>query len=153
MTTVKQQRKPRPWRVHPIWRGIGCVMIILIPIMSYAVGDILTNNIEFVSSFFDQMSFFRKDVDLLAWVDPVAGAIPQVSNQLYALKESLAIQPISYFWGKMLIMIVLSMVLFAAFSILYSIVFKLTGPSPYGQLDVKPERYRRKKTGIKKIKY
>ena len=26
----------RPYRVHPIWRGIGCFMMVLIPVMSYA---------------------------------------------------------------------------------------------------------------------
>ena len=24
-----------PWRIHPIWRGIGCVFIIIFPIMAY----------------------------------------------------------------------------------------------------------------------
>ena len=153
--SVKQQEKPRPWRVHPIWRGIGCVMIVLIPIMSYLIGDFLTNDFEQVRIFFNQMSFFRKNVDLLAWIDPVANAVPQIRDQMLAFKTTLAesITPIPYFWGKMLITFVLSMILFALLSILYSIIFKLTGPSPYGQLDVKPERYKRKKTNIKKIKY
>jgi len=34
--TSMQQPKERPYKVHPIWRGIGCLMIILIPLMSYA---------------------------------------------------------------------------------------------------------------------
>lgn len=24
------------WKIHPVWRGIGCIMIILLPAMSYA---------------------------------------------------------------------------------------------------------------------
>ena len=28
--------KERPWTIHPIWRGIGCIWLILLPIMSYA---------------------------------------------------------------------------------------------------------------------
>ena len=28
--------KRRPWKVHPVWRGIGCFMAILIPIMAWA---------------------------------------------------------------------------------------------------------------------
>ncbi|MDI6814327.1 MAG: hypothetical protein QMD10_12455, partial [Desulfitobacteriaceae bacterium] len=28
--------KERPWTVHPIWRGIGCLMFLIIPVMSYA---------------------------------------------------------------------------------------------------------------------
>ena len=34
-------RKERPWRIHPIWRGIGCLMIVLIPIFSFLVADAL----------------------------------------------------------------------------------------------------------------
>ncbi len=34
-------RKERPWRVHPIWRGIGCFLAILIPFFAFAVGDLL----------------------------------------------------------------------------------------------------------------
>ena len=153
MSSVRRQEKPRPWRVHPIWRGIGCVMIVLIPIISYAIGDIVTTNVESVQLFFNQMGFFRKSVDLLAWMNTIANAIPQIADQTIALKASLALDPIPYFWGKMLICFVLSMILFAFLSILYSIVFSITGPSTYGQLDVKPKRYKRRKSNIKKIKY
>lgn len=24
------------WKIHPVWRGIGCIMIFLLPAMSYA---------------------------------------------------------------------------------------------------------------------
>jgi hypothetical protein len=33
-TTVRP--KERPWSIHPIWQGIGCLMMVLIPLMSYA---------------------------------------------------------------------------------------------------------------------
>lgn len=32
----RQEIEERPWVVHPIWRGIGFILIILIPILSYA---------------------------------------------------------------------------------------------------------------------
>jgi len=32
--------KERPWKIHPIWQGIGCLMVVLIPIISYA-GSVL----------------------------------------------------------------------------------------------------------------
>ena len=153
MSSVRRQEKPRPWRVHPIWRGIGCVMIVLIPIISYAIGDIVTANMEAVRQFFNQMGLFRRSVDLLAWMDVIADAVPQIAAQTRDLKATLALDPIPYFWGKMLICFVLSMVLFAFLSILYSIIFTITGPSPYGQMDVKPKRYKRRKSNVKRIKY
>lgn len=32
---------PFPWRVHPIWRGIGFLLLILIPIISYGLAELL----------------------------------------------------------------------------------------------------------------
>jgi hypothetical protein len=37
--------KKRKWKVHPVWRGIGLLMMILIPIMAWAAADVfLTEN-------------------------------------------------------------------------------------------------------------
>ena len=33
---VHQKPKERKWRVHPFWRGFGCLWFILMPIMSFA---------------------------------------------------------------------------------------------------------------------
>jgi hypothetical protein len=33
-TTV--QKPKAPWKIHPIWQGIGCVMMVIIPLVSYA---------------------------------------------------------------------------------------------------------------------
>lgn len=34
-STVVEPKK-RPWKIHPIWQGIGCLLMLLIPIISYA---------------------------------------------------------------------------------------------------------------------
>ncbi len=31
-----QQVKERRWKIHPIWRGLGFLLIILVPLMSFA---------------------------------------------------------------------------------------------------------------------
>ena len=40
-TQYEKPRKERPWKIHPVWRGIGCVMLVLIPIMAYAGASLL----------------------------------------------------------------------------------------------------------------
>ena len=35
--------KERPWSIHPIWQGIGCLMMVLIPLMSYAGAVLLVD--------------------------------------------------------------------------------------------------------------
>jgi len=37
------QPKKRPWTIHPVWQGIGCLMMILIPLMSYAGAVLLVD--------------------------------------------------------------------------------------------------------------
>lgn len=37
-----RKREERPWKVHPVWRGIGCIWMILVPILSYAGAWIFT---------------------------------------------------------------------------------------------------------------
>jgi hypothetical protein len=37
----RRGRGPFPWRVHPIWRGIGCLLLILVPIIAYGITDVL----------------------------------------------------------------------------------------------------------------
>lgn len=37
--------------VHPIWRGIGCILIIIIPTLAYIISTILINNRESIPWF------------------------------------------------------------------------------------------------------
>lgn len=41
-TSHVQTKDTRQWKVHPIWRGFGCLMLILLPIMSFAGAKIIT---------------------------------------------------------------------------------------------------------------
>jgi hypothetical protein len=40
--TQYQRREERPWKVHPIWRGLGCIWMVLLPVMAYAGAWTLT---------------------------------------------------------------------------------------------------------------
>ena len=37
------QPKQKPWKIHPVWQGIGCLMMVLIPLISYAGAVLLVN--------------------------------------------------------------------------------------------------------------
>jgi hypothetical protein len=37
----RPKQKERPWKVHPIWRGIGCIMMVIIPIVSFVIAEAL----------------------------------------------------------------------------------------------------------------
>jgi hypothetical protein len=40
-TAGRQSRGPFPWRVHPIWRGIGCLLLIVAPVVAFGLADTL----------------------------------------------------------------------------------------------------------------
>lgn len=36
----QRHRGPLTWRLHPIWRGIGLILLILIPVISFGLAEI-----------------------------------------------------------------------------------------------------------------
>lgn len=42
----RSSRSPFPWRVHPIWRGIGCAFLVIVPIISLGLADWLIAQID-----------------------------------------------------------------------------------------------------------
>jgi hypothetical protein len=124
-----QQSKSMPTRrVHPIWRGIGCVMLLLIPIVSYAAAD----------------TFFDNSSDLMIFGSTV---FPRQGN-LYHVYYSIPL------WGDSVLRISLfhliftlffSVIGFMIFSLIYAIVYRFTGPPTYGPTDAPPVRRSRRK--------
>lgn len=37
----RKARSPFPWSVHPIWRGIGCLLLIVLPFVAYGLMDVI----------------------------------------------------------------------------------------------------------------
>ena len=107
--------KPRPWRIHPIWRGIGCLILILLPIIAFAGAKVLV-----------QMNSRRNWVSISK---ELAGSIvvPVIGRVLYA---------------DLAVMIILIVIGFGLLTVLYALMYRLFGPPTYGPLDVPPERRR-----------
>jgi hypothetical protein len=110
-TYRRQTSKPRPWSVHPIWRGIGCILIILIPIISFAGAKILV-----------QENMKQK------WVQ-----IPDELRGFFFL-PSLG----QVFFADLAVAIILMVIGFGLMTIIYALIYRIFGPSPYGPMDVPP---------------
>jgi hypothetical protein len=149
---VRKAEKPRPWKIHPIWRGLGCIMMILIPIIAYAASSLVVENIDAVKAFLTKVYITSISVDLLAWTNYIVQYVPQISEQVATVKQALNLKPVDYFWGKVMLAVVFSLILFAILSIFYSLIFSISGGSPRSPLDVEPERYKKKKK-TKRAKY
>lgn len=100
--------------VHPIWRGIGCVFLVLIPIMSY----------------FGSLVFLQ--------YGPQYGLTRWISSDLLAKGAD----PLLYV--KIGLTIVISLIFYAIFMIITFIINRLFGNPMYGPLDAPQELYKGK---------
>ncbi|MFU8772438.1 MAG: hypothetical protein ACNA8H_08475 [Anaerolineales bacterium] len=114
---IRHSFPPRPWTVHPVWRGIGCVFMVVLPIMAYVISVILVRE-----NFIQQWVQIPREL-------AISITIPNV-GQIYLLDILLA-----------LVLLVIGM---ALFTIIYSAIYRLFGPPRYGPLDVPPPKYRKK---------
>ena len=105
----------RPWTVHPVWRGIGCLMMIIIPVLSYA-GAVLIVQENVKQGWLPVPAEFSRAI-----------AIPFLGN-------------VEYLFANLLVTIVLSLIGFGIFTSLYSLMYSMLGPSQYGPLDSPPLR-------------
>ncbi|PKO01980.1 MAG: hypothetical protein CVU43_10370 [Chloroflexi bacterium HGW-Chloroflexi-5] len=98
--------KEKP-KIHPVWRGIGCLMIIVIPVFSYFTANFLINT---------RYAF--------SWV-----LIPQdlIFTQL---KDPLL-------WVKIFYAVIIALLLFLIMGIITFVIDKFFGPRKRGPYDVK----------------
>ncbi len=110
----------RPWKIHPIWRGIGCLMMILIPIMAYAGAVILVQaNLE------------------QGWLPMPRELIQTVTLPLMGEVEQ--------FYVVVIVTALLMIIGFGVVTILYSLIYSAVGPPRLGPLDAPPVRNSPKK--------
>jgi hypothetical protein len=107
---------PRPWDIHPIWRGIGCILFLVGPIIAFAAAHILVDTI------IEQN-----------WI-----AVPYEMSGTIVLP--FVNYPIHHFFADLLVAALLLLLGFALIMIVYSVIYGFLGPSRYGPLDSPPIR-------------
>ncbi|HLA97320.1 MAG TPA: hypothetical protein VJL34_02615 [Anaerolineales bacterium] len=113
----QSRQAEKPWDIHPIWRGIGCLMMLLVPVMSYAGAVLLVEANQ-------EKGWIVMPRELMAKISvPVIG-------------------PVEHLWGNLLFALALSLIGFALLTALYALVYQFIGPPRYGPLDAPPERRR-----------
>jgi hypothetical protein len=108
--------KKRPWKVHPIWRGIGCILIILVPILSY-IGAVMLVEMNMAES----------------WVPSPAVFMQTVTMPVFNV-------PVPHLYANLVVAGVLILVGYAGLMVLYAIIYSIVGPSQLGPLDAEPLR-------------
>ena len=123
-----RQRDQRPWKINPVWRGIGCFLILLVPVMSwYATSLFLQTNQKVV----------------LPWELTKVVAIPYTH---VAQIDKVILQINRYFdatgfvFGQVFFTIIFSIIGFGVLALLYAMLYRFAGPPRYGPFDVPPNK-------------
>ena len=103
-------------RVHPIWRGIGCILLCLIPILAYAASTVIVQ------------------ADLANGWYPIP----------YELSQTIFIPVIEirveYLYATLLLSFVLMIIGYGLVMAFYALIYRMIGPPKYGPLDSPPIR-------------
>jgi hypothetical protein len=128
---VKHQ-EPQARGPQPIWRGIGCLLIVLVPILAYAAADL-------------SLPFFREQGlvprQLLAtpqtpdWLR-IAPVVAQTYQTLFGRPGVLA---------TLLLTFIYILFIGGIMSVFYAFIYRLSAPSRYGPLDAPTIRTKVKK--------
>jgi hypothetical protein len=116
----------------PIWRGIGCLLIILVPVMSFAAADLSWR-------FFWERGLIPPE--LLATPQPPdwLGLSPVLLNAYWYVFSKEAILAI------LVLTLVYTIFMAGVISVFYAFMYRLTAPSKYGPMDAPPPRIKVKK--------
>jgi hypothetical protein len=122
----RRRAVPRPDSPHPIWRGIGCLMIVIVPVMAFTLG-LLTVQIALA----------------LNWPVPIQlTGYPVLPASLFSVNILVPIlifiEHQNNFYALMTLTILYTVVLGALFSLIYAIIYRFVGPPKYGPQDAPP---------------
>jgi len=126
----------RPYKIHPIWRGIGFLLMVLVPIMALAAALVLTE------MGFEQGWPFMRELRGTVRLPDIMYVIPVVRNFAGWISS------INNFPAKALFFVGMLLVFSGIMSLLYAMIYRLVGPPRYTPLDApaskaKVKRYTR----------
>lgn len=120
----KSEAKPE---MAPIWRGIGCILIIIVPLMSYGLTALLSPVLA---------GSGLVPPELMGKIE-----LPTWALRTPALNEITSfIGGISDLWLKLIVFFIILLLMVSITSLIYSMVFQVVGPPRYTELDAPPSR-------------
>jgi hypothetical protein len=125
---VKEKKREQ----HPIWRGIGCLIIIIVPVLSY-VTALVTFPLYYQAGLVPNDLLGTPQVPTWMWYSPnLAGFVQAIIGQAN-LKAML------------LLAFVYMLILGGLMSLIYALIYRYFGPPKYGPTDAPPIRAKKVK--------
>ena len=119
--------KPRVESPHPVWRGIGCILMIVVPIISFGFAE-LTIQSDWAQQYVPYQLMGYPVMPAILWkpgfLDPVLAFIQGLPN----------------FYGVLVFFLFYLIVLGAFVSVGNAYLYKTLGPPRYGPQDAPPPK-------------
>jgi hypothetical protein len=126
------QRKPKERKgLNPIWRGVGCILLVVVPLITYGLTILLA---PFLATTGYVPYELLGHVNFPAWVhrapflSGIASFIASINN----------------LWLEVVVFIVLLLLLTGFSSLIYVAIFQFIGPPRYSENDAPPPSYKAK---------
>jgi hypothetical protein len=132
-TYNRQPPKPRNLGVHPVMRGIGCIMIVLVPILAYGSAVLLVN--YGVSQGWPIPPNWLGRIEIHPLLLRLEG-LREIWNFLLVQNNLVA---------NLIFAIAIMVVVGGLMSILYGYIYSIFGPPQYGPQDAPPMRVKVKR--------
>lgn len=108
-------------RPHPVWRGIGCLLMIVIPVLAFGLADVLMPTLRTALPGFNLPPQLRGNFEITpGWV-------------------------ITDFWAVVGLAVLLAFALYAILAVVNSIIYSATANKNLKAFDAPAERYKKKK--------
>lgn len=131
--TFQKKEFVRPYTIHPVWRGIGFLMMVLAPVMAGAAA-VLMKDLGF------QLGWpFMRELSGTMRLPDIFYAIPVINNFASWVSSIANLRAILLFFVLMLI------IFSGIMSLLYAMIYRLVGPPKYTPLDAPAEKIKVKR--------
>ena len=126
-------KAPKRHEVHPVMRGIGCIMIVIVPILSYIASSLLIG------------TGFGSQVIPPAWYGRITfpPLLARLTGPLGDLIRS--ISSIDHLAANLVMTVVIIVVVGGIMSMIYGYIYEIFGPPKYGPTDEPPPRIKVKR--------
>ena len=124
----KRGSQDRPWKVNPVWRGIGCILFVIIPIMSWFASALILQNYRNISLPPILTQVLTLPTTQIAEIDHV---IYQINHYMHS---------VHFVAGQLFLTILFCFLGYGILAFIYAILYRVAGPPRYGPFDVPPNK-------------
>ena len=131
--SYRKAAPPKSYEPHPVWRGIGCFIMLILPILSYIISVLTVDyGLKQGVRLPDGLGGYPVMPDVLFKIPGLVGLLVWIQGQpnLYA-----------YLLVTFFVLVLLA----GTLALVYAIMYRVTGPSPYSEFDAPPQNIKVKK--------